>query len=430
MKILRNILLLFAALFFVNEVNAQTCTTLPAGGPFGNLQGALPCEATCGTPITTPFDIWHNESYLLGTLIAGSEYTFTVGAGVGTCGAGFVGTVELAVYEWDGANIVGTAIGFDSDVCASGGLTVTIPADGDYIVIVSDTADCTLADNIDSGVLLVDCGPNGATCIPPPPPPVLTIDTDFCNDGAGIPYNVTDCQGMIAAEDGGNDVIYVLSVYYDAASATPYLAPAGTTVIDVFDIADNYLLVDANFYDCNGTINPLPTLLTSTSDAIGDEIIDLTAIASVCAPTVVSLFAIPLDRGSLAQTADVFEFPITLYPSLSSVVVDDGSSCGTPTVQLVAADGSVCEQLTGSFCENDGDVFTADFAATPTGAALAGAPAACGLPANVEVTCSACENLVPTLSQWGLMTLALLLMTFGALKIGAPVVQTSLSRKK
>lgn len=33
--------------------------------------------------------------------------------------------------------------------------------------------------------------------------------------------------------------------------------------------------------------------------------------------------------------------------------------------------------------------------------------------------------LVPTLSQWGLMSLALMLMIFGAIKIGAPVVQTS-----
>jgi len=36
---------------------------------------------------------------------------------------------------------------------------------------------------------------------------------------------------------------------------------------------------------------------------------------------------------------------------------------------------------------------------------------------------------VPTLSQWGLMTLALLLMIFGAVKIGAPAVQTSFNRK-
>jgi len=37
--------------------------------------------------------------------------------------------------------------------------------------------------------------------------------------------------------------------------------------------------------------------------------------------------------------------------------------------------------------------------------------------------------LVPTLSQWGLMTLALLLMTFGAIKIGVPAVQTSFNKR-
>ena len=99
------------------------------------------------------------------------------------------------------------------------------------------------------------------------PPPALTIDGTFCNDGAGIPYNVTDCQGFIAAEDGGADIIYILSVYYDAASPTPYQAPVAPTFIDLFDAADNYLLIDANFYDCNATINPLPTVLTLTSDS-------------------------------------------------------------------------------------------------------------------------------------------------------------------
>jgi len=267
----------------------------------------------------------------------------------------------------------------------------------------------------------------------PPPPPALALEDAFCNDGTGIPYNVTDCEGFIASEDGGPDIIYVLSVYYDPASATPFLAPPGTGFIDLFDAADNYLLVDPNFYDCNGTINPLPTVLTVTSDVLGDVVADFTTITTVCAPATLSLFAVPFDRGIGVQPADdALEVQVTLYPNgLTTIVTDDGATCGTPTVQLVAADGSVCEQVSGSYCSSDGDVFTTDFAATMTGTAMAGAPAGCGLPADIDITCAGCGDItVPTLSQWGLMTLALLLMTFGALKIGAPSMQTSLSRKK
>jgi len=260
------------------------------------------------------------------------------------------------------------------------------------------------------------------------PPPALSIEDAFCDEAGGIPYNVTDCQNFIAYEDGGNDIIYVLSLYYDPASPTPYQAPPGTTFIDIFDAYDNYQLYDGFFYDCNGTVNPLPTELTTSQGVFYEPIVDLTAITAVCDPVTVSVFAIAFDRFLFVQPTDIdaIEMPVTIYPTgLTTNIVDDGSTCGTPIVELLAADGSVCETETGGYCQTEGETYTTDFAATVTGATFANAPAACGLPADVTVTCSSCDVLVPTLSQWGLMTLALLLMTFGALKMGYTSLQTS-----
>ena len=229
----------------------------------------------------------------------------------------------------------------------------------------------------------------------PAPEPSLELESEFCNTGAGIPYNVTACTDFIASEDGGNDIIYVLSIYFDPASPTPFQAPPGTTFIDVFDAADNYVLYDGFFYDCLGTVNPLPTSITVSQGVFYEPIVDITAIASnTCEPVVVSVFAVGFDRTNFQQVdCDAIEIPITLYPEvLAANVTDDGSTCGTPTVELTAADGTVCETLTGTACGANGDEFTTDFAATATGTALADAPAACALPADVTVSCANCDS--------------------------------------
>ena len=47
---------------------------------------------------------------------------------------------------------------------------------------------------------------------------------------------------------------------------------------------------------------------------------------------------------------------------MSVIVVDDGSTCGIPSVHLVAADGTtVCDVLDGASCANNGQTFTYDF---------------------------------------------------------------------
>ncbi|NNE30233.1 MAG: hypothetical protein HKN16_11385, partial [Saprospiraceae bacterium] len=74
------------------------------------------------------------------------------------------------------------------------------------------------------------------------------------------------------------------------------------------------------------------------------------------------------DPPVVSATANVFPLPMSFN------VVDDGTTCGTPTVQLVAADpGLICETLMGPDCVSDGDMWTPDFAGSPTGVALSGA---------------------------------------------------------
>jgi len=268
------------------------------------------------------------------------------------------------------------------------------------------------------------------------PPPVLTIEDSFCNDGGGIPFIVTDCQGFIAAENGGSDIIYVVSVYSDPASPTPNEAPPGTTFYDVFDATDNFILYDGNFQDCDMFVNPNPTVLTTTLAVFGEPVVDLTAIATTdCSPVTVSIFIAPFDRTNFIQPPDidVIEIPVTLYPTgITTNVVDDGSTCGTPSVELVAEDGTVCETVSGAACAADGDSFTADFAATPTGGLLAGAPDACALP-EVTVTCAGCgppTDDIPTLSQWGLITLMLMLMSYGGIALSRANNLTTSFKKK
>lgn len=378
----------------------------------------------------------------------GIDVTVSIGwaSYTGEWGDGFVVTIDGVDYCVEG----GTTGAWGDPGCAFFGVgpsdfgdfptsptivTITIPypagwSPGDPIDILIDGYGDAFGDDPTGANSSYTDDATQAVEFVPPPPPALSIEDAFCDNGGGIPYNVTNCEGFIVVENGGPDIIYVLSIYYDPASPTPYQAPAGTTFIDVFDAYDNYQLYDGAFYDCDLFLNApyFPTELTTTAGVFYEPIVDLTAITAVCDPVTVSIFAIPFDRTLFTQPAgiDAIEMPVTIYPTgLTTNIVDDGSTCGTPTVELVAADGSVCETETGGYCQNEGDTYTTDFAATATGATLAGAPAACGLPADVTVTCSSCDVLVPTLSQWGLMTLALLLMTFGALKIGHTSLQTS-----
>ena len=93
-----------------------------------------------------------------------------------------------------------------------------------------------------------------------------------------------------------------------------------------------------------------------------------------------------------ADIDDPASITVMVYPETMSVVVtDDGSTCGIPTAELRAADGTVCETLSAAAC-TEGATFDYDFSTTATIAALGTPPAGCALPTSLTgtITCSGC----------------------------------------
>ena len=95
----------------------------------------------------------------------------------------------------------------------------------------------------------------------------------------------------------------------------------------------------------------------------------------------------------------MFRYDVIIYPTpLAFTVVYDGTvNCSTPTIELTAADGTVCETAPGQSCVADGDMFMSDFGATTTGMVLADAPLGCSLPADITVLCAGCDVCPNTL---------------------------------
>jgi hypothetical protein len=181
-------------LFLLSFQNAYAqCTAYDPSSIWVDLEDSSPCGATCGTPTVTGFEVWSNEAYILGQLTAGSEYDYMLST---PSGPGWNPTMTLAA--WDGTN-VGAVVAFVD----GRSLSATIPTDGNYIIIVSETGNCNGAatNGIDNGTLSIDCGTGGATC--PCVDPLLTytaeyncvtgdIDMDVTSVDAGeVPYTVT-----------------------------------------------------------------------------------------------------------------------------------------------------------------------------------------------------------------------------------------------
>jgi len=141
-------------IFYASMAQAQ-CTLYDTNSLFPDIENELPCGPTCGTDtIRNGFEVWSNEAYLLGELKAGSNYIIELGTSSGW-------NPTLTVAAWDGTT-VGAVAGFVD----GRRLDVTIPSDGEYILIISVTGSCngTAANQIDNGELSIYCGTNGATC--------------------------------------------------------------------------------------------------------------------------------------------------------------------------------------------------------------------------------------------------------------------------
>jgi len=139
--------------------------------------------------------------------------------------------------------------------------------------------------------------------------------------------------------------------------------------------------------------NPIPagvTILTYTIAAPANTGC-ASAPLSISVTTATCMDASPITDNSMAAMVNVFPNTFT------TAITDDGSTCGTPSIDLIAADGAtVCETITGMACVLDGDATAYDFA---TGTALTGFPAAC-IPAGLSgtLTCSGCAVACPTVA--------------------------------
>lgn len=193
----------FALLWAVN-ISAQ-CTEFvegdfPLGGPFGSVQGAFPCGATCGTPVVTGFEVFANEAYLTGTLDAGNEYTVSL-TGANACVAW---NATITIAEWDAAtSTVGTVVTF-ANSCS---VTFNTPATGDYIIIITETGVCPAGganpNGVDGGNLSVDCGPNGANnCSCAAGDLASTTPQTICGGPAGFVTLATDGTEVVPATGG------------------------------------------------------------------------------------------------------------------------------------------------------------------------------------------------------------------------------------
>ncbi len=128
-----------------------------------------------------------------------------------------------------------------------------------------------------------------------------------------------------------------------------------------------------------------------------------------CAPVNVTYFVVPWDRdydsagdGSFGEyyqgpnSCVIQRYESTLYPAaLSVAVIDDGSGCGTPEVQLQTGAGAACVTFTANqACTVNGTTINYDFSTTSTVLGLANAPAACALPTVLSgsITCSGCAD--------------------------------------
>ena len=152
------------------------------------------CFNNC-TPVSQAFEVWQNESYSLFNLAGGEEYTFEF------CNGYDPATWEalITIAEFDAlTETVVTGSEFGSALGCS--LTFTVPATGDYVIIISDPTNCggpTL--EVDNGVPTLTCTGLAACC-----GATFTdaggVDADYLDD---LSYVSTICP------DGPNQIIEV-----------------------------------------------------------------------------------------------------------------------------------------------------------------------------------------------------------------------------
>ena len=179
-----------------------------------------------------------------------------------------------------------------------------------------------------------------------------------------------------------------------AASATDVCTGDNITVtVTLSGATEGDETIEVNNTAPDAPNNPIPAGVTTLTYTIAAPANTGCASAplSISVTTATCMDASPITDNSMAATVNVFPNAFT------TAITDDGSTCGTPSIDLIAADGAtVCETITGMACVLDGDATAYDFA---TSTALTGFPAAC-IPAGLSgtLTCSGCAVACPTVA--------------------------------
>ncbi len=198
-----------------------------------------------------------------------------------------------------------------------------------------------------------------------------------------------------------------LDLYMYAPGGVPGQAPAG------YNPLAGTNGIDPAFPITNSDLTSLGGIGPYWNQAVCSDFETAGLTNNACLPETITYFWLPWDytldsdgNGQAGEYNNIspsacaeLRYDVEIYPApMFTIITDDGITCGIPTVELVAADGSVCETQIGPECSSDGDSFTTDFAMTPTGLALANAPGSCSIAENITIGCSSCVNCPISLS--------------------------------
>ncbi len=226
----------------------------------------------------------------------------------------------------------------------------------------------------------------------------FSTPTEVCSAGA-ISFTAGPTCANLDGPAGQNQVV---DLFAYAPGGVPGEAAAGYE--STIDVSAPTETAGSTANDPEGIEDKDPNLVPVAFDATCAAPPSTTAIANqTCAPIVVTYFMVVFDytldsdgdtNAEYRPDCSIQRYDVTVYPApLTVAVTDDGSSCGTPMVELRDAAGNVCSTMAGPACAANGDVFNYDFSADAVITALAGAPAAC-IPANLTgtITCAACSS--------------------------------------
>ncbi len=232
----------------------------------------------------------------------------------------------------------GGSTALDSDFSAAGTASATLTAGG--------------TNNLDIDLGLFASCPTSASF----------STSEFCGEALTVAPTLVavDLVHDVCSGFDGTNYMYEFVFYNDG---TTTVAPAGFNPIVDDPGQNNWFLISE--MGVNGGSSNFTCSSPSAQQFWG--------LIDVCTPTVISTFALGYDLNTNTYLANSNAActgnrqDITIYPPLTVEVVDNGSTCGTPTVRLVGLDGTVCAtQSKTTACTNNSDTFAYNFATDAT----------------------------------------------------------------